>query len=122
MSITEIAIKRPSLIIVAFTVLTILGLISYSKLSYELIPKFSAPIVFISTVYPGASPGEVENNLTKVIEDAVSGIEKISGIRSTSFESLSLITIEFKQDAKIDVLLQETQRKINAIEIGRAHV
>ncbi|HRD80915.1 MAG TPA: efflux RND transporter permease subunit [Saprospiraceae bacterium] len=116
MSITEIAIKRPSLIIVAFTVLTILGLISYSKLSYELIPKFSAPIVFISTVYPGASPGEVENNLTKVIEDAVSGIEKISGIRSTSFESLSLITIEFKQDAKIDVLLQETQRKINAIE------
>lgn len=116
MSITEIAIKRPSLIIVAFTVLGILGLISYSKLSYELIPKFSAPIIFISTVYPGASPTEVENNVTKIIEDAISGVEKISGIRSTSFESLSLITVEFKQDAKIDLLLQEAQRKINAIE------
>jgi hydrophobic/amphiphilic exporter-1 (mainly G- bacteria), HAE1 family len=116
MSITEIAIKRPSLVIVAFTVLGILGMISYSKLNYELIPKFSAPIIFISTVYPGASPTEVENNLTKTIEDAISGVEKISGIRSTSFEGLSLITVEFKQDAKIDLLLQETQRKINAIQ------
>ncbi len=116
MSITEIAIKRPSLIIVIFTVLGILGLISYSKLSYELIPKFSAPIVFVSTIYPGASPGEVENNLTKPIEDAVSGVEKISGIRSTSFEGLSSVIIEFDQDAKIDVLLQEVQRKIDAVE------
>lgn len=116
MSITEISIKRPSLIIVAFTVLTILGLISYSKLSYELIPKFSAPIVFITTVYPGASPSEVENNLTKPLEDAISGLEKLSGIRSTSFEGLSLITAEFKQDAKIDILLQEAQRKLNAAQ------
>lgn len=116
MSITEIAIKRPSLIIVAFTVLTILGLISYSKLSYELIPKFSAPIVFVTTVYPGASPSEVENNLTKPLEDAISGLEKLSGIRSTSFEGLSLITAEFKEDAKIDILLQEAQRKINAAQ------
>ncbi len=116
MSITEIAIKRPSLIIVIFLVLGILGLISYSKLSYELIPKFSAPIIFISTIYPGASPAEVENNLTKPIEDAVSGVEKISGMRSTSFEGLSSVIIEFKQNAKIDLSLQEVQRKLNAIQ------
>jgi hydrophobic/amphiphilic exporter-1 (mainly G- bacteria), HAE1 family len=116
MSITEIAIKRPSLIIVIFTVLGLLGTISYSRLSYELIPKFSAPIIFISTIYPGASPGEVENNVTKIIEDAVSGVEKISGIRSNSFENISVVTVEFKQDANIDLLLQETQRKINAVQ------
>jgi HAE1 family hydrophobic/amphiphilic exporter-1 len=116
MSITEIAIKRPSLIIVVFLVLSILGLMSYSRLSYELIPKFSAPIVFVSTVYPGASPAEVENNLTKPIEDAVSGVEGIEGIRSTSLEGFSAVTIEFKQDAKVDLLLQEVQRKVNAAE------
>jgi HAE1 family hydrophobic/amphiphilic exporter-1 len=116
MSITEIAIKRPSLIIVVFLVLSILGFLSYSKLSYELIPKFSAPIIFVSTVYPGASPSEVENNLTKPIEDAVSGVEGIQGIRSTSFEGLSSVTIEFKQDSKVDLLLQEVQRKVNAAE------
>jgi HAE1 family hydrophobic/amphiphilic exporter-1 len=114
MSITEIAIKRPSLIIVIFTVLTVLGLISYSNLAYELIPKFSAPIVFVNTVYPGASPTEVENSVSKVIEEAVSGVEKIVNIRSNSFEGISTVVIEFKQNANIDLALQEAQRKVNA--------
>lgn len=114
MSITEIAIKRPSLIIVIFTVLTVMGLISYSNLAYELIPKFSAPIVFVNTIYPGASPTEVENSVSKVIEEAVSSVEKIVSVRSNSFEGLSTVVIEFKQNANIDLALQETQRKINA--------
>jgi HAE1 family hydrophobic/amphiphilic exporter-1 len=113
MSITEIAIKRPSLIIVIFTVLTVLGLISYSNLAYELIPKFSAPIVFINTVYPGASPTEVENSVSKVIEEAVSGVEKIVNIRSNSFEGISTVVVEFKQNANVDLALQEAQRKVN---------
>ncbi|MBK7336826.1 MAG: efflux RND transporter permease subunit [Saprospirales bacterium] len=116
MSITEIAIKRPSLILVGFIVLTVLGLISYSRLSYELIPKFSAPVIFITTTYPGASPTEVENNVTKPIEDAISGVEKIINIRSTSYESLSLVAVEFKQTANVDLALQEAQRKINGIQ------
>ena len=116
MSITEIAIKRPSLIIVFFTVLTVLGLISYSRLSYELIPKFDAPLVFISTVYPGASPGEVENNVTKKIEDAISSLENIVSIRSTSFESVSTVVVEFRQGTNVNLSLQDAQRKLNAAE------
>lgn len=116
MSITEIAIKRPSLIIVFFTVLTVLGLISYSRLSYELIPKFDAPLVFISTVYPGASPGEVENNVTKKVEDAISSLENITSIRSTSFESVSTVVVEFRQGTDVNLSLQDAQRKLNAAE------
>lgn len=115
-SITKIAIKRPSLIIVFFTVLSVLGLISYSRLSYELIPKFDAPLVFISTVYPGASPGEVENNVTKKVEDAVSSLEGITSIRSTSFESVSTIVLEFKQGTDVNISLQDAQRKLSAAE------
>ncbi|MBV6426374.1 MAG: Multidrug resistance protein MdtC [Haliscomenobacter sp.] len=116
MSITEIAIKRPSLIIVFFTVLTVLGLISYSRLSYELIPKFDAPLVFISTVYPGASPGEVENNVSKKVEDAISSLENITSIRSTSFEGVSTVIVEFKQGTDINISLQDAQRKLSAAE------
>ena len=86
MTITELSIKRPSLIVVIFTVMGVLGVYSYSLLNYELLPKFSAPVITISTIYPGASPYEVENNVTKPIEDAISGIDKIDAIRSTSFE------------------------------------
>lgn len=116
MSLTEIAIKRPSLIIVFFSVLTFLGLVSYSYLSYELIPKFNAPIVIVNTIYPGASPTEVENSLTKPIEDAVSGVEKVISIRSTSFEGLSTVILEFKDGVNTDVVLQDVQRKINAVK------
>ncbi|MEY4106360.1 MAG: hypothetical protein RL181_702 [Bacteroidota bacterium] len=116
MSITEIAIKRPSLVIVFFAVLSVLGAISFSNLSYELIPKFDAPVMFISTVYPGASPAEVENNVTKKIEDAVSSMENVTSIRSTSFESVSTVTLEFKQETDINLALQDAQRKLSAIE------
>ena len=83
MSLTEIAIKRPSLIIVLFVVLTVLGLFSYTQLSYELIPKFEAPILTATTVYPGAGPTEVEQSVTKKIEDALSGLAGVNSIRST---------------------------------------
>jgi HAE1 family hydrophobic/amphiphilic exporter-1 len=116
MTLTEIAIKRPSLIIVFFAVLTFLGLVSYSFLSYELIPKFNAPLVLINTVYPGASPSEVENSLTKPIEDAVSGIERITSVRSSSYEGLSTTIVEFKDGTNIDIALQDVQRKINGIK------
>jgi len=77
MKITDISIKRPSLVIVVFTALTLLGLLSYFSLGYELLPKFSNNVVSISTIYPGASPNEVENTVTKKIEDAVSSMENI---------------------------------------------
>jgi HAE1 family hydrophobic/amphiphilic exporter-1 len=114
MSITELSIKRPSLIIVIFTVLTVLGIFSYTKLAYELIPKFTAPFVIVTTMYPGASPAEVENSVTRVVEDAVSNMENIISMRSTSFESMSFVFIELKDGTNVDLALADAQRKINA--------
>ncbi len=115
MTITELAIKRPTLVVVVFTVLAVLGGFSYYQLNYELLPKMSIPVVTITTIYPGASPYEVENNVSKVIEDAVSGIDKIDNVRSSSFEGMSLVIIEFKQDANIDFVVQDASRKVSAI-------
>ena len=72
MTLTELVIKRPSIIVVIFAVLGVLGIFSFTQLNYELLPKIAPPIITISTIYPGASPYEVENGVTKVIEDAVS--------------------------------------------------
>ncbi|MCZ4242686.1 efflux RND transporter permease subunit [Pedobacter punctiformis] len=115
MKITDISIKRPSLVIVVFTALTLLGLLSYFSLGYELLPKFSNNVVSISTIYPGASPNEVENTVTKKIEDAVSSMENIKKINSVSFESLSTVTITLTDKANIDIALNDAQRKVNAI-------
>jgi HAE1 family hydrophobic/amphiphilic exporter-1 len=75
MKISEISIKRPSIILVLFIILTLGGIFSYSQLGYELIPKFEVNVITIQTVYPGASPTEVENTVTKKIEDAVASLE-----------------------------------------------
>ncbi len=115
MTLTELSIKRPTLIVVLFTVLGILGLFSYLQLQYELLPKMTPPVVTVSIRYPGASPGEVETSLTKPVEEAVSAIEKISSITSTSTEGLSVVAIEFSNSANIEKALQDAQRKINEV-------
>lgn len=116
MKIAEISIKRPTLIIVLFTILTLGGLYSYSSLSYELIPKFEMNVITISTVYPGASPGEIENTVTKKIEDAVSSLEMVKKVESKSYESLSVVMVTLQPEANADYSLNDAQRKINAIE------
>jgi HAE1 family hydrophobic/amphiphilic exporter-1 len=56
MTLTELAIKRPSIIVVIFAVLGVLGIASYTQMKYELLPKMNFPTVTIATVYPGAPP------------------------------------------------------------------
>ena len=115
MKITELSIKRPTIVVVVFTILTLLGVMSYKSLNYELLPKFTSPVVTIATVYPGASPKEVESTITKKIEDAVASMEKIKKIISKSSESLSTVTVELNNDANVDIALQDAQRKVNSI-------
>lgn len=115
MKIAEISIKRPTLVIVLFTVLILGGLLSYSALNYELLPKFSPSVVSITTIYPGASPHEVENTVSKEIEDAVSSMENIKKIETKSFESVSTVVITLKDGADVDYALNDAQRRINKI-------
>jgi HAE1 family hydrophobic/amphiphilic exporter-1 len=115
MTLTELSIKRPSIIVVLFSVLGILGLFSYRQLQYELLPKMTPPVVSVAVQYPGASPSEVETSVTKPVEEAVSVLEKIVTVSSTSSEGVSVVTIEFSNDADIDKSLQDAQRKISEI-------
>lgn len=115
MKLAEISIKRPTLIIVLFTILTLGGILGYSSMGYELIPKFEVNVVTISTVYPGASPTEVETSVTKKIEDAVSSLENVKKIESKSYESLSVVMVTLNAGANTDLALNDAQRKINAI-------
>ncbi|MDF2187727.1 efflux RND transporter permease subunit [Paraflavitalea sp. CAU 1676] len=115
MKLAEISIKRPTLVIVLFTVLILGGLLSYKSLNYELLPKFAPSVVSITTVYPGASPSEVENTVSKKIEDAVSSMENIKKLETKSFESLSIITITLNSGTDVDYALNDAQRKVNAI-------
>jgi HAE1 family hydrophobic/amphiphilic exporter-1 len=115
MKLADISIRRPSIVIVVFTALTLFGIVSYFSLNYELLPKFTPGVVTISTVYPGASPSEIENTVTKKIEDAVASLENIKKLDATSYESLSLVIIELRPGANVDLALNDAQRKVNSM-------
>lgn len=78
-------------------------------------PSISMSTLTVSTVYPGAGPSEVENSVSKKIEDAISSVESIESINTISIEGFSLIVIEFKMGTDINLSAQNVQRKINAI-------
>jgi HAE1 family hydrophobic/amphiphilic exporter-1 len=115
MTLTELSIKRPSFIIVIFTILIGGGLLSYNQLSYELLPDFSPPILTVTTTYPGASPATVESQVSKPMEDALSGLENISEVTAFSLDNASVLMLEFKASADIDKSLEDAQRKINNV-------
>ena len=115
MNLPEISIKRPTLVVVLFSILTLGGLFSYTQLGYELIPKFEVNVITISTVYPGASPSEIENTVTKKIEDAVSSLENVKKIESKSYESLSMVMIQLNPGTDTNYALNDAQRKVNTI-------
>ncbi len=115
MKITEISINRPTMVVVIFTILGILGFMSYRSLNYELLPKFSTSMVTISTVYPGAGPDEVQNTVTKKIEDAVASMENIKKLTSRSMEGVSIVTVEMNVGADANRSLEDAQRKVNAM-------
>lgn len=115
MSITEISIKRPLLITVIFVTLILFGFISYNQLNYNLLPKFEASVISVTTIYRGASADEVESSVTKPIEDMISSIEGVDHITSTSREGVSSIIVQLKPGISTIRAQQDGERKINRI-------
>lgn len=115
MNITEIAIKRPSLIIVLFSVFTLLGIIGYKNLDYELLPDFNQPVVVIKTMYPGAEPQEVETSVSRKIEDALSNLEGVDYLETKSMPNASVIIANLKYGVDVDKAMQDAQRYIDNI-------
>jgi hydrophobic/amphiphilic exporter-1 (mainly G- bacteria), HAE1 family len=116
MTLTELAIKRPSFIIVLFLVLGLGGILCYNRLGYEILPRFTPQLLTIATVYPGAAPNEIESQVTKKIEDQLSNQNGIVTINSSSYEGLSLISLELSNDASLKAVKQDVIAKINSIQ------
>lgn len=115
MNITEIAIKRPSLIIVLFSIFTLVGIIGFKNLSYELMPDFNQPVVVIKTVYPGAEPNEVETSVSRKIEDALSNLEGVEFLQAKSLPNASVIIANLNYGTDLDQTMQDAQRYIDNI-------
>lgn len=116
MGITELSIKRPLLITTVFVGLCMFGIISYMNLNYNLLPSFAAGTLNIQTIYAGASPEDIQTQITKPIEDAITSVEGIDVVTSASMQNVSSITINLKPDVDDKKTQQDIERKINQIK------
>ena len=115
MTISDVAIRRPVFTMTIMLALTVLGLMSLNSLGTDLFPQVNFPVVTVTTVYPGASPDEVERQVTKPIEDAVAGIENLDTVRSFSRESVSTVVVMFKLKADIKDAATDVREKVAAV-------
>ncbi|KAA6340189.1 Multidrug resistance protein MdtC [termite gut metagenome] len=115
MNFLNLIIKRPTIIVVTFIVLVGAGLLSFGRLSQELFPRIEVPVITVVTIYPGASPEEVESSVSKKIEDAIASLENIDEINTTSMEGFSYVIVTLKDGTDVNIAAQNAQRKVSAI-------
>jgi HAE1 family hydrophobic/amphiphilic exporter-1 len=113
--IAGLSVRRPVLAAVIILAMVFLGAFSYAGLKVERFPNVDIPYVIVTVVDPGASPEEIETDVTNKIEDAVSSVSGIDHTQSTSAEGISIVAIQFVLEKSIDVAAQDVQNKINGI-------
>jgi HAE1 family hydrophobic/amphiphilic exporter-1 len=115
MRIADISIKQPVFITMVVAALVVVGVLSYSRLGVDLMPDVTLPIVAVTIANPGVGPEEMESQVTKPIEDAVSTINGLDKITSTSAEGVSVIVASFVLEKDAQVASTEVREKVAAI-------
>ncbi|MGC8927059.1 MAG: efflux RND transporter permease subunit [Myxococcota bacterium] len=115
MNALTLFIRRPVLATMLTALLMVLGAFSYIRLGVDLMPKIEFPIVTVTTVWKGASPEEVEAQITKPIEEAVNTASGIDELRSSSMEGVSRVVIRFKLERPIAAAVQDIRDRVATI-------
>lgn len=115
MILSDAALKRPVATSTVVFAVIIIGLFTVNRIGIDFLPKMNFPYITIFTVYPGAGPQEVEAQISKKIEDAVSEVDGIKYIRSVSTENISQVFIEFELGTDVDFAAIDVREKIDGV-------
>jgi hydrophobic/amphiphilic exporter-1 (mainly G- bacteria), HAE1 family len=113
--LAALSVRRPVLATVLILSLTVIGAFSFTRLGVDRFPKVDFPTVVVTTVQPGASPEQIETEITDKIEEAVNTISGIDELRSVSSEGVSIVFVGFLLDKNADVAAQEVRDKVNGV-------
>jgi hydrophobe/amphiphile efflux-1 (HAE1) family protein len=113
--LAEICVRRPVFATMLILSLTVVGMFSYKSLGVDLFPKVDLPTITVTVVNQGASPQEIETEITDKVESAVNTISGIDELRSTSVEGVSQVFITFLLEKNPDIAAQEVRNKIDLI-------
>ena len=116
MSLYASAVKRPIMTTLCFVAITIMGLFSLSTLPIDLFPDIETNTIMVMTSYPGASAQDIEQNVTRPLENTLNSVEHLNHISSKSRENISVITLEFEFGYDINALTNDVRDKLDMVE------
>ena len=112
------SVKKPLTVLVAVILVLVLGVVSFIKLTPDLMPNIDMPYVIVITTYPGATPEEVEMQVSKPMEQSLSTLEDIENVQSISNANYSLVILEFNNNVNMDTISVDILQDINMISYG----
>ncbi len=116
MSIQDTSVKRPITILMLFFAGIIFGIISLNKMEMDILPPIQYPEISVITLYPGASPKEIETLISRPVEEAVNGVTGVKNVRSESIEGASLVVAKFEWSTDIDFATIKVREKVDMVK------
>ena len=115
MSIYRTAVRHPVTTALVFMAFLVFGLFSLTKIPIALLPEFDANVIMVMSSYPGASASDIEQNLTKTLENSLNGVANLKELTSQSRENLSLLTLRFEYGIDIDDATNDVRDKLDMV-------
>lgn len=113
--LSKFSVKKPYTVVVGIVLIIILGIVSFRDMTVDLLPSMNLPYAIVMTTYPGASPEEVEEIVTKPVEQTMATVSNIKNIQSVSSENASTVMLEFEQTANMDSVTIEMRENLDQI-------
>lgn len=113
--LSRYSVKRPYTVVVGVVLILLLGYVSFTSMQTDLLPDMTLPYAIVYTMYPGASPEEVETVVTRPVEQAMATISNIETVNSVSSENISMVILEFSQSANMDAVTVEMRESLDQI-------
>ena len=113
--LSKFSVKKPYTIVVAIVLVLILGVVSYTHMSVDLIPSINLPYAVVTTTYAGASPETVEQTVTTPVEQTMASVNNIQEIQSVSSENVSMVILKFNEDTNMDSALIEMRESLDLL-------
>ena len=113
--ISKFSVKKPYTVLVGVVLAIILGVVSFTRMTADLLPNISLPYVIVTTAYPGASPETVEMAVTQPVEASMATVSNIESISSVSGENYSMVILEFAQTADMNAVSLEIRESLDQI-------
>ena len=112
---SKYSVKKPYTVLVAVVLVLVLGFVSFTKMTTDLLPSINLPYMMVVTTYPGASPEKVESSVTAPLESTLGTVTGVENVTSTSAENYSMVMLEFDEDTNMDSAMVKVSSAVDQV-------